>query len=226
MSKTVLAQVDGFTPVIDGMIPEVGAMAALIFGKAWRYCQMADGVCRAAQERIASELGLSRATVNTYFGRLCEAGYLKDLTPELSGVPHVYADTGKANLSISFTASVSTCQKFLQPPVKNFDTKKELKEIKEDESQPTKPNIFGLYQSNIGLITAMLKDDLIEAEKTFPADWIEAAFKIAVDNNSRKWSYVKAVLDGWQRNGRDWTPGMQYQKSPKPATPVAGWESL
>lgn len=141
MSKTILAHADGFTPVIDGMIPEVGAMTALIFGKAWRYCQMSDGVCKAAQDRIADELGLSRATVNTHFAKLVESGYLEDLTPNLLGFPHEYKDTGRANLSISLTGGVKNidrgCQNSLQGGVKNIDTKIVLKkELKKEKIKP------------------------------------------------------------------------------------------
>jgi len=148
MSKTILAQVDGFTPLIDGVVSEVGLITAAVFGKAWRYCQMADGVCKAAQERIADELDISRATVNTHLKKLCEAGYLRDNTPNLVGLPHEYADTGKANLSISFTGITTTCQKDLQPPVKNIDTKKEVKkELKKEpkaQPEPIRPDFKNL----------------------------------------------------------------------------------
>jgi DNA-binding Lrp family transcriptional regulator len=137
MSKTILAQVDGWTPVTDTMIQDMGLMTATVFGKAWRYCQMSDGVCKASQDRLADELGISRATINTHLAKLTEAGYLKDLTPDLLGLPHQYADTGKANLSIFLTA---TCQKDLHLPVKKIDTKKEVKETnKENKPKADKP---------------------------------------------------------------------------------------
>lgn len=140
MSKTILAQVDGWTPVIDAMVKDVGLMTAIIFGKAWRYCQMSDGVCKASQDRMADELGISRATINAHLSKLTEAGYLNDLTPNLLGLPHQYADTGKANLSISLTA---TCKNDLHLPVKNIDTKilvKETnKETKKMVAKPQKP---------------------------------------------------------------------------------------
>ena len=132
MSKTILAQVDGWTPVIDAVVLDIGIVAAIVFGKAWRYCQMSDGVCKASQQRIANELGISRATVNTNFSKLVKNGYLKDTTPNLIGSPHIYADTGKANLSISLTGGVKNidrgCQEFLQVGVNIFDTKRVLKE--------------------------------------------------------------------------------------------------
>jgi len=89
MSKTILAEVDGFTPLIDGVVQEVGIMAAAVFGKAWRYCQMSDSVCKASQERLAEELGMDRTTINKHLKTLVDAGYLEDKTPTLKGVPRV-----------------------------------------------------------------------------------------------------------------------------------------
>lgn len=77
-----------------------------------------------------------------------------------------------------------------------------------DESAPVelildRPNIFNLYEQNIGPLTPMMAEHLREAEASYPAAWIEQAIGIAVENNVRKWSYVQAILDGWQRQGRD-----------------------
>ncbi len=66
-----------------------------------------------------------------------------------------------------------------------------------------RPNLFTLYEQNIGPLTPLLAERLREAEATFPPAWIEDALRIAVENNVRKWSYVQAVLDDWQRRGRD-----------------------
>ncbi|HMK09512.1 MAG TPA: DnaD domain protein [Anaerolineales bacterium] len=66
-----------------------------------------------------------------------------------------------------------------------------------------RPNIFNLYEQNIGPLTPLLAERLREAEASFPAEWIEEAMRIAVENNVRKWSYVQAILDGWQRQGKD-----------------------
>jgi DnaD/phage-associated family protein len=66
-----------------------------------------------------------------------------------------------------------------------------------------RPNIFNLYEQNIGPLTPLLAERLREAEAEFPAAWIEQAIGIAVENNVRKWSYVQAILDDWQRQGKD-----------------------
>lgn len=71
-------------------------------------------------------------------------------------------------------------------------------EIREDL-----PNIFRLYEENIGPLTPMIAERLREAEETYPASWIQDAIRIAVENNARNWAYVRAILDRWQIEGRD-----------------------
>ena len=77
-----------------------------------------------------------------------------------------------------------------------------------DERQPLvvfteRPNIFQLYESNIGVLTPMIAEALQDAEKTYPAAWIEDAIRIAVERNKRNWNYVEAILHRWQEGGRD-----------------------
>ncbi len=76
-------------------------------------------------------------------------------------------------------------------------------------------NIFSLYENNIGLITPMVADELKEAEKLYPALWIEAAFKEAVTQNKRRWSYISRILERWATEGRgDGTTGGNTKKDP------------
>jgi DnaD/phage-associated family protein len=65
-----------------------------------------------------------------------------------------------------------------------------------------RPNIFELYEDNIGLLSPLLADELRDAEATYPSDWIGDAFRIAVANNVRKWSYIQAILESWATEGR------------------------
>jgi DnaD/phage-associated family protein len=66
-----------------------------------------------------------------------------------------------------------------------------------------RPNIFRLYEENIGALTPMIADTLREAEDIYPAQWIEEAVGIAVENNVRKWRYIEAILNSWKEEGRD-----------------------
>lgn len=67
------------------------------------------------------------------------------------------------------------------------------------------PNIYKLYEQNIGPLTPLVAEMLQDAEKTYPEDWIAEAFKIAVEKNVRRWKYIEAILRSWQEEGRDQT---------------------
>jgi DnaD/phage-associated family protein len=69
--------------------------------------------------------------------------------------------------------------------------------------QPERPNIFQLYETHIGPLTPLIADSLRDAETTYPPEWIPDAFRIAVENNVRKWRYVEAILNSWLEKGRD-----------------------
>lgn len=66
-----------------------------------------------------------------------------------------------------------------------------------------KPDIFKLYEQNIGLITPLIADQLKTASDEFPVEWIEDAIRIAVENNVRRWSYINRILVSWQERGRN-----------------------
>ena len=73
---------------------------------------------------------------------------------------------------------------------------------------PERPNIFTLYEQNIGTLQPLIAEELREAEETYPQTWIEAAFRIAAQRNVRHWRYVRAILERWSskgmRDGEDW----------------------
>jgi DnaD/phage-associated family protein len=68
---------------------------------------------------------------------------------------------------------------------------------------PEHPNIFQLYEANIGPLTPMIAESLRDAEKSYPLTWVEDAFRIAVERNRRSWHYIQAILKRWQEGGRD-----------------------
>jgi DnaD/phage-associated family protein len=72
-----------------------------------------------------------------------------------------------------------------------------------DSRQPPAINIFALYEQNIGMITPMIAEELKEAEKIYPPQWIEEAFKEAVTLNKRSWKYIARILERWASEGKD-----------------------
>ena len=69
--------------------------------------------------------------------------------------------------------------------------------------QIERPNIFILYEQNIGPLTPLIADELRDAEEAYPSHWVNDAFRLAVQNNARSWRYVLAILERWQVEGRD-----------------------
>ena len=66
---------------------------------------------------------------------------------------------------------------------------------------PVRPNVFKLYEENIGPLTPMIADALKDAEATYSEDWIAEALEIAVKSNKRSWKYVEAILRRWKEEG-------------------------
>jgi len=77
-----------------------------------------------------------------------------------------------------------------------------------------RPGIFELYEQNIGVITPLLAEQLAEAERLYPAAWIEEAFTEAVSYNKRNWKYISRILENWAAKGRD--DGTRGQNSDRP----------
>ncbi len=83
----------------------------------------------------------------------------------------------------------------------------------EEEPVGAKPNIFGLYEDNIGPLSPMLAEQLREAESAYPGDWLNDAFQIAVAENKRNWRYIAGILRRWAAEGKD--HGKPGRHSPK-----------
>ena len=66
-----------------------------------------------------------------------------------------------------------------------------------------RPNVFRLYEENIGPLTPLIADMLKEAEGLYREEWFEEAFAIAVKNNKRNWRYVEAILKRWKEEGKN-----------------------
>ncbi|MHB8619479.1 MAG: DnaD domain-containing protein, partial [Chloroflexota bacterium] len=69
--------------------------------------------------------------------------------------------------------------------------------------ETARPNVFTLYEQNVGLLTRMIAEELMDAEATYPRLWIDEAFRIAVESNKRNWRYIKAILGRWAAEGRE-----------------------
>jgi DNA replication protein len=65
-----------------------------------------------------------------------------------------------------------------------------------------RPNIYTLYEQNIGTLTPMIAEELKAAEQEFPPQLIAEAFQQAVKQNVRSWAYIQKILDNRSRKGK------------------------
>lgn len=111
---------------------------------------------------------------------------------------------------------------FLNTPRGRAASKVFSQQIGENEFSPVKttldvinPNVFQLYEENIGPLTPLIADMLKDAQDTFPVEWIDEAVQIAVKNNVRRWKYVESILKRWQEEGRNGTDQRDNKKDRK-----------
>ena len=62
--------------------------------------------------------------------------------------------------------------------------------------------VFQLYEDAIGPVPPALAEELAAAEAEVPGEWLAEAFNEAAARNARSWSYVRTILERWQREGR------------------------
>ena len=213
--RNVETAFNGYTICPDVLVDKYSHTTAIIFGKIWRYCQMADGVCNASIFRLADELGLSQNTLLQNIAKLEDGGYIKDLTPDLRNKPHSYVDTGKLKMKFSSfmqESPISTTQ-----ILSSHYSKFELEEST-TKGNSEKPNIFRVYEENIGALTPIIAEILKIAEKDYGSDWIVDAITLAVKNKKRNWRYCETILARWREEGKDDGEGKPAPKEVKRPT--------
>jgi DnaD/phage-associated family protein len=65
-----------------------------------------------------------------------------------------------------------------------------------------RPNIFRLYEENIGPLTPLIADAIKDAEATYSGEWVAETIALAAKNNKRSWRYCEAILKRWKEEGR------------------------
>lgn len=78
----------------------------------------------------------------------------------------------------------------------------ELDSIKEvEESHDALMCVSNFYQNEIGPLSPLIRDKLLDLCKSYPVDWITQAISVAVEQNIRKMSYVNGTLKNWRAIG-------------------------
>lgn len=135
MADSFLDSAGGFTPVPDKLVREYGFEVAYVWGKVWRYCQMANGACTASHETIAKRAGMSRRTLIEKLNVLIRDGYIEDLTPDLKNKPHTYCTT-KGEGKITSTMQISHTD--ITTPASDTDV--DMRILHSDDANNAHPN--------------------------------------------------------------------------------------
>ena len=64
------------------------------------------------------------------------------------------------------------------------------------------PNVFKLYEENIGPLTPLIADALKDAEHVYSPEWMAEAIEQSAKLNKRSWKYIEAILRRWKEEGR------------------------
>lgn len=75
---------------------------------------------------------------------------------------------------------------------------------------PERPNVFRLYEQNIGILTPLIADHLVDALERYSHEWIEDAITEAVAYNRRSWRYIQRILEKWATVGRGPAPSGEW----------------
>jgi hypothetical protein len=197
MSRTVLAEVKGFTPIMDNVLKDTDLLSAAVFGRMWRFCQMENGVCQASLDTIADGIGLSRRSVFDHVHLLIEKGYIQDMTPDLRNHPHTYKDTGKASLHMAVSAlqdvqgAMQDVQAGYAPRADEDSLKKEVKTLE----TPKKDLVDGFIELNIKNQDKIREQEIIKEQ-------IERGLGVTPNMARTDWETVVRGIQKREKNGQ------------------------
>ena len=150
----------------------------------WRVEHM-EGPFRALQEADlgAQELGLSADEIRSGLEKAVKRGSLLKVEKEAQAYFLLNSPRGRAVAQAIESGTLSP-------------------EIAGSNVPFERPNIFRLYEENIGPLTPLIADALKDAENTYTPEWVAETIDLAVRNNKRSWRYCEAILKRWKEEGR------------------------
>lgn len=197
----------------DGFVPN-GALPMLF---AW--AKLSDGLANA--KAIASRL------VEHCYWEIAENGYQihdwADWNLTRDEVLALKAERSEAGRRGGLAkAKAIAKQKLKQMPSKNVPSTSTSTLINNNDDGSTRPEIFDLYEKEIGPLTGKISEWLKDAEKRYPPEWIRYAFDAAIRANVRRWNYIDGVLkrievEGFQPNRPTEQTNRNNGKNSKPS---------
>lgn len=188
-----------FSDVLAGLADDPAAVGVALY--AFRLLMAARGFPRYIEAgALASDASLAAYLAAANCGddalerglaRACDAGVLLPLTVEREGARRTLyflnAPADRRGLEAVRSGAVDLGRPVAATP---------------PPAQP-RSGVFALYESLVGTLSPLIADELAEAERLYPPEWLEAAFREAAAQNARSWRYVSRILERWAVEGRD-----------------------
>lgn len=84
-------------------------------------------------------------------------------------------------------------------------------------------DIATLYEENIGMLSPIIAEQLVELERDYPPAWVREAFRIAVEANKRNLRYIETILQRWKAEGKDDGKPARNPGAARRATDYSDW---
>lgn len=172
-----------------------------------------DGWCFPKLQTLGDMVGKSKQAVSMDIKELVSLGYVQiqnqyrpdgsqknnlyrivfDLPPLTPPYPPVNASLtgGTDQVNPPLSSEVNPLTTHINAPI---ETKEEVVVVR--------PNIFKIYEQEIGVITPFVRDDLLDIEKEYPEGWFEKAIKEARQSTTRiSMNYLRSILKRWKTEG-------------------------
>jgi DNA replication protein len=182
-SETFTQLPDSFFRQLLNEIGEADELKVTLYAF-WRLEHM-DGPFRALCETDfdAKELGLAKDEITSGLAKAAQRGILLRSQHEADTFYFLNSPRGRAAADAFAKGDWREAAKISSTPME-------------------RPNVFKLYEENIGPLTPLIADALKDAEGTYSPEWITDAIELAVKNNKRNWKYCEAILKRWKEEGR------------------------
>lgn len=183
---------------------------------------------RIAKSQIVQSTGLSEPTVDDCMSSLVKFGLVlctaennaanegKEWSPQMddsaidyAGLEKRQGEAKKSSVKRTEKARLARGGVVQQPPL---NQQPQGGVVQQPPQQPITTNdsvvvigvgeIFKLYETEIGALTAKVRDLVNDACDTYPIDWIPEAIEIAVKRNIRSWDYVEGILKKCKQAGK------------------------
>jgi len=84
-----------------------------------------------------------------------------------------------------------------------------------DKKKEAAARIFKAYESEIGVISSTISNDILDCMNDFPEEWFLAAFEESARQNKRNWKYALAIMKRWSVDGfrANKKPNQQKQRT-------------